>query len=57
MDRVDKPHRGVPNSKDHVHYKDGTAMNYDGTQSHKKNGLPNLTNGIKKWLDKNGWMY
>ena len=44
-----------PHGKPHVHFTDGTALNYDGTIHDKKNGVPKLTKAIKDWLIKNGW--
>ena len=38
VDRVDKPH---------VHFKDGTAVNNDGTKHDKNHGLPNPSNNKK----------
>ena len=55
IDRFDKSEKNVPDSKDHVHFKDGTSMNNDGSVHDKKNGIPNPTNTEKKFLDKNGW--
>ena len=55
VDRVDGPHIGTENQQDHIHFKDGTAINVDGTQSHKGNGIPQITNAILKWILDNGW--
>ena len=41
--------------KPHVHFKDGTSINIDGTIHDKRQGTPKLTNEIKRWLNKNGW--
>lgn len=46
IDRVDKPH---------VHFKDGTSLNYDGTVHDKHNGIPKISNKVRTWLEKNGW--
>jgi hypothetical protein len=53
VDRVDKPH--VPGQKPHVHFKDGTSFNNDGSLHDAHKGIPNLSNTIKKWLENNGW--
>jgi hypothetical protein len=50
VDRVDGAH--TTNQKPHVHFKDGTALNFDGTSHH---GIPRLTNAIREWLLKHGW--
>jgi hypothetical protein len=41
-----------PYEKDQVHFKDGSALNYDGTWKH---GWRALTNAEKQWLTSNGW--
>ena len=53
--RFDSAESSVPNSKDHVHFDDGTSMNVDGTVHDKKNGAPNPNNKQKKFLKKEGW--
>lgn len=50
VDRVDKGRGDF--EKDHVHFKDGSALNNDGTWKHRKR---DLTNKEKKWLDKHNW--
>ena len=56
VDRVDPPHNpNVPEQKAHVHFKDGTSMNYDGTPHDKKHGIPNITNKIAEWLESFDW--
>ena len=56
IDRVDKPHNpNAPNQKPHVHFSDGTSMNYDGTVHDDHNGIHNITNNEKKWLESFGW--
>lgn len=42
-------------SKPHVHFRDGTSINYDGTLHDKSHGLPNLTRHIREWLQGHGW--
>ncbi len=49
-DRADKG-RG-PYEKDHLHFKDGAALNSDGTWKH---GERELTKQEIEWLQKNGW--
>ena len=51
--RVDNPK--VPGQQPHVHFSDGTSLNIDGSVHDAKNGIPNLTNEIRIWLEKNGW--
>lgn len=50
VDRVDRARR--PYEKDQVHFKDGSALNHDGTWKH---GNRVLTNAEKEWLTENGW--
>jgi RHS repeat-associated protein len=50
VDRVDSPR--FPNEKPHVEFKDGNALNNDGTWKH---GGRDLTNIEKDWLQQNGW--
>jgi hypothetical protein len=38
--------------KDHVHFSDGSALNYDGTWKH---GRRDLTREEMYWLKENGW--
>lgn len=51
--RVDNPK--VPGQLPHVHFKDRTALNIDGTIHDAKNGIPNLTKEVRIWLFDNGW--
>lgn len=51
VDRVDRARR--PHEKDQVHFKDGSALNRDGTWKH---GGRALTNAEKDWLFENGWI-
>ncbi|MDF2548761.1 MAG: hypothetical protein K0R93_3659 [Anaerosolibacter sp.] len=53
VDRVDKPH--VPGQKPHVHFKDGTSLNNDGTIHDAHKGTPNPSNKTIDWLNENGW--
>ena len=53
VDRVDKPH--VEGKQPHVHFKDGTALNQDGTVHDVHKGTPNLSNKTKEWLENNNW--
>ena len=45
----------VPGSKAHVHYKNGTAHNWDGTPSHKGKGTPKPDKDARKFLEKHHW--
>ncbi len=49
VDRVDSPR--FPNEKPHVEFKDGNALNNDGTWKH---GGRELTNAEKDWITQNG---
>ncbi len=40
--------------KPHVHFKDKTSLNFDGTIHDKSHGIPRITNSIAKWLGKYG---
>jgi hypothetical protein len=53
VDRVDKPH--VPGQKPHVHFKDGSSLNNDGTVHDAHRGNPDPSNKTIDWLNKNGW--
>ena len=53
VDRVDKPH--VKGQQPHVHFKDGTSLNQDGSVHDAHKGIPNVSNQVKKWLIQNGW--
>lgn len=53
VSRVDKGK--IPGEKDHVHLRDGRALNKDGTFKHNKTGDTSLSNSLKNWLHKNGW--
>jgi hypothetical protein len=59
IDRGDSPrgitmaHKGkIAHEKDHVHFKDGSALNRDGTVKH---GAPRPSKDQKKWLEGHGW--
>jgi len=55
VDRVDPPHTDTPNSQNHIHFKDGTAINQDGSLSHEGKGTPKITRRIRNWILDNGW--
>jgi hypothetical protein len=55
VDRVDKPHVNAPNQQNHIHFKDGTAINMDGSLSHESRGIPQITKAILEWIITNGW--
>jgi len=42
----------VPGEQTHVHFKDGAALNKDGTWKH---GYRKLKEAEKKWLQESGW--
>lgn len=50
VDRVDTPR--FPNEKPHIEFKDGNALNNDGTWKH---GERVLTNAEEEWITGNGW--
>lgn len=50
MERFDKG-AGI-REKDYVHFRDGAALNKDGTWKH---GSRKLTNKGIRYLEKNGW--
>ena len=50
VDRVDGAH--TEGQQPHVHFKDGTALNQDGTVHDAHKGKPNLTNGTRKWVER-----
>ncbi len=51
--RVDNAH--IPTGKPHVHYKDGTSSNNDGTIHDAHKGTPNPSNRTIEWLKKHNW--
>ena len=53
IDRVDKAH--IDGQQPHVHFKDGTSLNQDGTVHDAHNSVPNPSNATKEWLQTNGW--
>jgi len=55
VDRVDPPHVNAPKQQNHIHFKDGTAINMDGSLSHESRGIPKITKAILEWIIKNGW--
>ena len=55
-DTVKSVHKKRPiphDEQDHIHFKDGNALNVDGTWKHGCGR--SLTNAEKKWLRKNHW--
>ena len=52
--RHPSPLSGSSTEQPHVHFTDGTAINVDGTIHDAGNGVPKLTNKVKKWLADNG---
>jgi len=55
VDSVHKAHQIESGGQDHIHFKDGTSMNADGTIHDKMNGKPKFGNKVKNWLSRNGW--
>jgi hypothetical protein len=50
VDRVDRGK--IYGEKDHIHFKDGSALNKNGTWKH---GEKELTKAEKEWIEDNGW--
>lgn len=55
IERVDKADTNVKGSQNHVHFKDGTSMNQDGTIHDAHKGTPNPSKEAVEWLKNNGW--
>ena len=53
IERVDKAHQ--KGGQNHVHFKDGTSLNQDGSVHDAHKGVPNPSNAAKEWLKNNGW--
>ena len=54
VERVD-PAGPYPGARPHVHFRDGTALNDDGTIHDEGGGIPNPTNRVREWLERHGW--
>ena len=52
IERVDKPHQ--KGGQNHVHFKDGTSLNKDGSVHDAHRGTPNPSRASKEWLINNG---
>ena len=55
IERVDNAQPSVKNSKIHVHFKDGTSLNIDGTIHDACGGIPKVGRLAREWLEKYGW--
>lgn len=53
IERVDKAHQ--KGGQNHVHFKNETSLNPDGTVHDAHKGIPNPSNASKEWLRDNGW--
>jgi len=53
IDRVDNPH--VPGQQPHIHFKNGTSLNQDGTIHDKHRGTPRVSKKVREGIIKNGW--
>ncbi len=53
VERVDNPK--IPGQLPHIHFKDGTAINIDGSVHDAMGGVHTLTNSELKWIIDNGW--
>ena len=45
----------VKGSKIHVHFKDETCLNIDGTIHDSKRGIPRVSRKTREWLEKYVW--
>lgn len=54
IDSFHPPH-DYPGAKPHVHFKDKTSLNNDGTIHDKHRGTPNPPKKTRDWLRKHGW--
>lgn len=45
----------LENDQPHIHFKNGTAINFDGSMHHGSIKDLKITNQIAKWLLNNGW--
>ena len=55
IERFHSAEKSVPDSKEHVHFSDGTSLNVDGTVHDKKGGSPSPTNKQQKFLKSVNW--
>ena len=56
VDQVHSAHEpNAPNQHPHVHFTDGTSLNWDGSRHDKNHGIPTLTRDVINWLKKNNW--
>ena len=53
VDRVDTANTNVKGEQDHIHFKDGNALNKDG--SWKEGTGRSLSNAEKQWITDNNW--
>ena len=52
VDRIDTPrYQGQP----HIHFKDGTSLNFDGSVHDAFRGVHTLTTSERVWIINNGW--
>jgi RHS repeat-associated protein len=56
VDGVDGPHGNAPSAQPHVHYRDGTSSNVDGTIHDAHKGTPNPSRRTRAWLEDNNWI-
>lgn len=57
VERVDRPHNpNVPNQKPHIHFKDGTSINLDGTPHDAGHGIAVIIEAVREWLEANGYI-
>ena len=54
IESVHKPHN-TKTGKPHIHLRNGTSMNNDGSPHDAHKGIPHLTKKIKDWLSKHNW--
>lgn len=53
--RIHNVNTSVKGSKVHVHFKDETCLNIDGTIHDPKRGIPRVSRKTREWLEKYGW--
>ena len=51
---IDDRFEGNPDGQAHIHLRDGTVLNLDGTRSHKHKGKFQVPNEVKDWLRNQG---
>ena len=55
VDRVDPPHVGTGYNQNHIHFKDNTVINMDGSASHVGRGIASISRAVIEWMLENNW--